>query len=136
MTTFRSESPSPANTAAYCALAIAGTTMSTLLFKKLLNEIFFSECGRPNLIAAFTFTSVISIGWFVFVLMMIRIGHRKTNLFLRAQPTESISDTQTASFIRTLCIATIVAFVLAFTAWFSLEINDELFQSRLLPWVL
>jgi hypothetical protein len=127
----KSDARSNTRLAARYAAAVAVTSIAAQAFREAMDRIAYGEWSGG--IAARFALSSISTGliWLIFVLIILKVGVHRTDT-----PT-SVSDRSDHSprSIEDVKSAALIAAVLAITASFALTANDEIFYSRLLPWI-
>lgn len=122
--------PSIPSIAARDAFLVTGAVLGMGIFRIVLQRVFVIRRDAtvvPLLLVAVAF----GIGWFIFAFLCLRWAARSK---LRRNPNTS-ATIRSVHFVRTLWTSATIALVLALCAWFALWLNDEIFYSRLLPWI-
>lgn len=120
----------PATAARYAAIvfaAIAGSALLRLLLHRVLAMPSDVQLRGPIILA-----SVLGLFWFALgFLVLARASSSGVGFPQERNP----SPTGTRTVLRTITLALFIACVIAITAWVGLYLNDEIFESRSLPWI-
>jgi hypothetical protein len=120
----------PATAARYAAIVLAAI-IGSAAFRLLLHRILAmpqDEQLRGPIILAF----VLGLFWFALASLVLA---RSSSTGVGFPQWLNPSPTGTRTVLRTITLALVVACVIAVTAWVGLYLNDEIFESRSLPWI-
>jgi len=113
--------------AAIVFAAIAGSALLRLLLHRVLAMPSDVQLRGPIILAA-----ILGLFWFaVGFLVLARSSSSGVGFPQERNP----SPTGTRTVLRTVTLALVIACVVAITAWVGLYVNDEIFESRSLPWI-
>jgi hypothetical protein len=131
MQTAGPDSPPKISFAFSCGAALAGTVAGAQLFRAALWLIFTDQRERVfSVTRAWTVLAVfLGLIWVALVASAVRYGNR------RSQSRPDQTEVKRKSWLIDVPLGTVAALVIAISAWLALEANDELFFSRLLPWI-
>lgn len=117
--------------AVQCSAVIAGTIIAANCFRVGLNRIFAIQSSRLWLAQTITISLIGAVLWFLLTLGM---GSRGSIAIGRDSGVSAEAD-RGRRFARTFALSAGIALLFAFSAWLALDANDNLFYSRLLPWI-
>jgi len=122
--------------AARFASALALTSAGAHIFRGLLDRIFYNNWGTDFVLRVTLSTIILYIAWFLFTLTALKINARI--LGRRDNEIRISRQEHGGNFLQVwhaVAVAPVAALLLAATAWFAITANDEIFFSRLLPWI-
>jgi hypothetical protein len=76
--------------------------------------------------------SVLGLFWFALAFLVLA---RSRASGVGSPESRNPSPTGTRTLLKTIALALVIACVIAITAWVGLYLNDEIFESRSLPWI-
>jgi hypothetical protein len=120
----------PGTAARYTAVVFAATIGSAAL-RLLLHRILAMPRDvqlRGPIILAF----LLGLFWFALAFLVLA---RSSSNGVGSPQWLNPSPTGTRTVLRTITLALVIACVIAVTAWVGLYLNDEIFESRSLPWI-
>jgi hypothetical protein len=123
--------PSLPATAARCAAVIFGVTIGSAAFRFLLHRILAMPRDE-QLRGPFILASVLGLFWFALAFLLLA---RSSSSGVGFPQERNPSSTGTRTVFRTITLTLVSACVMAITAWVGLYLNDEVFESRSLPWI-
>lgn len=116
------------------AAVIFATALGAAVFRAIVNRLFSAPLDR-QLLGSFLFAAILGILWFTFALTCVFRTMRQENRSARQnEPGNRASGWK--SLARVLLLSFGIAFVLSLTASLALELNDEILESRELPWIM
>jgi hypothetical protein len=122
--------PSRIGIAARCAAvifcSIAGSAAVKLLLQRILAVPQDVQWRGPFILAI-----ILGLFWFAFAFLVQLRSRSNDDHSRRGSP----PPTGTPTLLRTVVRALVIAGVLALTAWIGLYLNDEILESRSLPWI-
>jgi len=123
--------PSRAALAARYSAAVFAVVAGSAVLKLLLHR-FLAGPRDEQLLGPIILGFVIALFWFA-VAFLVLVGAR-TGRDSSPQP-QNPPTTRERTVSRTIALALVVAGVLAISAWTNIYLNDEIFESRSLPWI-
>ena len=124
------------NFAGQCSIPVAAIVIITRQFRAVVGHYFRRGSEDDWFVPVISIAAVLGLFWFGLTLTCDALGDRGTMVGIpRAERPKHQRHSQSWDFLASLTIAGIAALVLAFFGWLALGVNDELFQSRLLPWI-
>jgi hypothetical protein len=118
--------------AAQCAAFVALVCLGAHLVRAGLDRISYGNWGQDLALKLGLSTIILFVFWFVFVLVALVVSARRA---ADRFDDENFGRTNPPSLFRAVATASAMSSVVAVTAWFALIVNDEIFYSRLLPWI-
>jgi hypothetical protein len=118
--------------AAQCGAFVALVCLGAHLLRAGLDRISSGNWGQGLALKLGLSTTILFVVWFVFVLVALVVSARRA---ADRFDDENFGRTNPLSLFRAVATASAMSSVVAVTAWFALIVNDEIFYSRLLPWI-
>jgi hypothetical protein len=136
MSTATSKLRARLNFAGQCSVAIAAIFIITRGFRAVMGHVFSRGPQDDWFVPVTAIAAVLGLFWFGLTLTCDSLGDCSTMMGSphSARPKHQ-RHSQLWKFLASLTVAGITALVLAISGWLALEVSDELFFSRLLPWI-
>ena len=113
--------------AAIIFAAIAGSALLRSLLHRVLATPSDAQLRGPIILAA-----ILGLFWFAVGFLVLA---RSSSSGIGFPHRRNLSLTGTRTVLTTVALALVIACVVAITAWVALYLNDEIFESRSLPWI-
>jgi hypothetical protein len=124
----------PAATAGRYAAIVAASVLVAALFRRVIASIF---SDRPDhfLPGSFLLAAMVGLLWFAFTLVCLRRKARAQHPF-HAEANATTAVKMSRVLLSSAALSTVLACICSFTAWSVLALNDEIMDSRTLPWIM
>jgi hypothetical protein len=115
------------------AAVISASALSAAIFRAVVNRIFSTPSDRL-LLRSLLFAAILGILWFTFAFICVFRTMRNENRLVRQNDSRDRAKGW-KSLVRGFGLSFGIAVVLSLSVWLALELNDEIMQSRMLPWI-